>query len=166
MKFCNYRVYICLSANIDQLEIKLQKRKAEKNKNQKKKRKLTFLGNFPFQPLPFLALPFSAVTPPVITSLFLSLPRGPHLSALLLPASALSFFGRTDRRARHESDQLEPREPSGLFPHPSSPLLSLLSQENEPVLDRIRGFKLHPKPSVLEFILQIGVGLELLSTPI
>ena len=48
MKFCNYRVYICLSANIDQLEIKLQKRKAEKNKNQKKKSKLTFLGNFPF----------------------------------------------------------------------------------------------------------------------
>ena len=72
MKFCNYRVYICLSANIDQLEIKLQKRKAEKNKNQKKKRKLTFLRNFPFRPFPFPALPFLAVT---------------HLSAsLLLPA--------------------------------------------------------------------------------
>ena len=75
MKFCNYRVYICLSANIDQLEIKLQKRKAEKNKNQKKKRKLTFLGNFPFEPLPFLALPFKAVTH---LSPFLLLPaRGP-----------------------------------------------------------------------------------------
>jgi hypothetical protein len=31
MNSCNYKVYICLSANINQLEIKLQKRKAEKD---------------------------------------------------------------------------------------------------------------------------------------
>ena len=99
MKFCNYRVYICLSANIDQLEIKLQKRKAEKNKNQKKKRKLTFFGNFPFSAPSFsgasvfgrdpachnFSLPLSAVrTPPVSPSsscsraLFLRLNRSPR----------------------------------------------------------------------------------------
>ena len=42
MKLCNYRVYICLSANIDQLEIKLQKEKLKRIKIRKRKENLPF----------------------------------------------------------------------------------------------------------------------------
>ena len=100
MNFCIYRVYICLSANIDQLEIKLQKREAEKNKNQKKKRKLTFLGNFPFRPYLFRHFPLSAwarVSSFLLSSSFLratasspALPRTAESDHLPCPGVALA----------------------------------------------------------------------------
>ena len=42
MNFCIYRVYICLSANINQLEIKLQKEKLKRIKIRKRKENLPF----------------------------------------------------------------------------------------------------------------------------
>ena len=90
MKFCNYRVYICLSANIEQLEIKLQKRKAEKNKKSEKEKKTYLSRKVPFQSLPFLAPSEFGCGPSVIhSSALLSLCRaGPTL--LLPPPASLS----------------------------------------------------------------------------
>ena len=113
MNFCIYRVYICLSANIDQLEIKLQKRKAEKNKNQKKKRKLTFLGNFPFRPYLFRHFPLSAWARVSSPACALSLPLYfsdepvPHVSSFLHSSTFLRATASSPALPRTaESDHL------------------------------------------------------------
>ena len=107
---------------------KIAKEKGWKRLFQKKKRKLTFLGNFPFQPFPFLAFPFSTMTPPVITpSLSLTAARTPPVSFFLLPRLSPSEPSRFGIVVSRPSKTLEPFQSA---PQLSSPLFPLISARN------------------------------------
>ena len=113
---------------------KITKEKAEKNKNQKKKRKLTFLGNFPFQPFPFPApslfgrdptchFPFLSRTRPIrpVTGPKPSFLSPPSLSLWLTSGPRATVTGRSS-----SSSSSAPRTLSSLSRNRSIPKISLL----------------------------------------
>ena len=138
------------------MEIKLQKRKAEKNKIRKRKENLPFWETSLSIPFLFRRFPFLASRPTRQRGPPVSRPARPSLSLLLAdsPVPRVSSFflprplssAEQNRFGLPESRPPEPLETSRTALRLFSPLLSLVSQETEPGMDRNREFYLQPNP--------------------